>query len=403
LFNSGRVDNCAASELEHINKKVLLSMRKPIVFDVSNHGFGHLAQTGPVIDAVHFAYPDTPLIVRTRHSGELVREFTKSPFRTSRPPPEATMVASSAAHIDLEASANAYSRLFADWEGRLRRELAELARLDPAAIVSNINPMSLEAGRRLGVPTIGLCCMNWLDIYRRYFATRPDASRIVEIMRRAYAGADTFIQPRPHMAMEDLPNRLSIGPIVRQGEDRREALRFQLGLPDTDHLVLVSLGGFSQPDAMDLPRMPGVHWLVRDARPHRADMTAIDGLGVPMLDLIFSADAVISKDSYCTVVEAAAAGTRLVMVPRPDWPEADCLTDWARGRCTFALAPEGLLSPRVLGDCVASVLRQPCLPPVDAPGAEQAARAIAELCGLGISAETPAASREISVEGAPAA
>jgi hypothetical protein len=250
--------------------------------------------------------------------------------------------------------------------------------------------MSLAAARRLGVPGVAMCCMNWADVYSHYYKDRPEAAGGIETMTEGYSGADVFLQPRPHMPMAQLPNGRSIGPICREGRNLRSRLQRVLGLDEDTRIILLTLGGFSSPDAMDLPIIERGHWLIRGPHPAgRDDVIAIETLGFSVLDLTFSADLVVCKDSYCSIVEAARAGTRMAIVPRPDWPETDCLVEWAKRRCNAELAPGGLADGRALKDCLLSTLGRPPLPPVRAGGVEEAITAIEAVCGMQAASRRP--------------
>ena len=370
------------------------SMRYAIVFDISSHGFGHLAQTGPVIDRIHELTPDTRLVVRTKHTPELVGQFLKAPVEFGEPPAEATMVASDVASIDLDASARAYRSLHAYWDAILHKEVELLRRLRPTAVVSNINPMSLAAGRRLGLPALAMCSMNWRDIYSHYFGNRPEASAIIDRLTYAYSCADLFLQLQPHMPMSDLTNLRSIPPIARRGKNRRETLRQKLGLTADKKILLLTLGGAATPKNIKLPLIRGAHWLVRGEGPSgREDVTSFDDLGFSVLDLTFSSDAVICKDSYCSVVEAALAAVKIVIAPRPDWPEVASLLDWVQERCGGVLAPGGLADVQGLKNAVLSALDGAPRPPVCADGVEEAAIAILEASDLHSTAHDQRSSR----------
>jgi len=293
------------------------------------------------------------------------------------------MVAPNAMALDLDASASAFSRLHADWDALVRHETQRLVDLRPAAIVSNINRLSLAAAQRAGVPSVALCCMNWMDIYEKFFGGSPEADRVIETKRRAYSSAEVFLQPRPHMPMENISKRRSIGPIARRGENRRGELRARLGCASDEKIALLTLGGLADPSTLELPHIDGVRWLLRRAiAPDRADVSTIESMGLPLIDLLFSAEVVVGKDSYCTVVEAAHAGAGIVLVPREDWPETACLVDWATQHCNFALAPRGFDQAEILAKAVTKVLSGEPSPPVDIGGVDEAAEVIAVVSGL---------------------
>lgn len=356
---------------------------KTILFDISNHGFGHLSQTAPVIERLRQAFPDLRIVVRTKHPRRVVKEFISSDVQLGDAPAEATMDAPDAMSVDLEASAAAYAQLYARWDDVLNDELQFMQALRPSAVVSNINPLSLAAARRAGAPNIALCCMNWMDIYQSYFGRRPEARRIEQTMHRAYSEVEVFLQPRPHMSMSTLPRRRSIGPIARKGVRRRDELRQRLNLGAGEKLALLTLGGLPNPDSLDLPRIAGLRWVMRRAiAPLRDDVSISEATGLSMLDLLFSVDAVICKDSYCTVVEAACASVGIVMAPRENWPETDCLVEWASEHCNFALAPKGLKDAQGLGVALEKILNSRPKAAIEPTGVDEAVSAIAAAAGL---------------------
>ncbi|KAF2988872.1 hypothetical protein OGR47_15695 [Methylocystis sp. MJC1] len=356
---------------------------KTILFDISNHGFGHLSQTAPVIERLQQCFPNVRMFVRTKHPRSIVKEFISSDIQLGDAPAEATMDAPDAMSVDLEASAAAYAQLYARWDEVLNAEQQFMQALRPSAVVSNINPLSLAAARRAGVPNIALCCMNWMDIYKSYFGCRPEARHIEQTMHRAYSEVEAFLQPRPHMNMSDLPRRRSIGPIARKGVRRIEELRKRLKLGEGEKLALLTLGGLPNPESLDLPRVSGLRWLMRRAiAPLRDDVSTSEAAGLSMLDLLFSVDAVICKDSYCTVVEAACASVGIVMAPRENWPETDCLVEWAAEHCNFALAPNGLKDAQGLGVALEDVLQGRPKAAIEATGVDEAVSAIATAASL---------------------
>jgi hypothetical protein len=129
--------------------------------------------------------------------------------------------------------------------------------------------------------------------------------------------------------------------------------------------------------------MDGVHWIaVGTATQSRKDVSDMGSINFPFIDLVASVDVVFGKDSYGTVAEAACAGTRLVMVPRANWPETSCLVDWAAANCTFALASGGLNDLDATASAIRKVLDAPPAPIVEPTGMAEAVQLIAEHCAL---------------------
>jgi len=137
------------------------------------------------------------------------------------------------------------------------------------------------------------------------------------------------------------------------------------------------------PSETQIPTLDGIHWIVASmtggARDDVSQMISID---LPFIDLVASADVIVGKDSYGTVVEAACAGTKLVMVPRRNWPETSCLIDWAAANCTFALAEDGFKSFDSTACAINKVLGAPGPTIVEPTGIEEAVAIIAAHCDL---------------------
>lgn len=360
------------------------SMRhKVIVFDVSSHGLGHLAQTGPVVGQLKQVFPSLRIILRSGHAREVLSTFINTDFEILPAPREVTMVASSAMIVDLEASAQAYQLVHNNWPRFVAKEVEILREIEPDAVIANVGYLSLAAAQSASVPNLALCCMHWLDVYRSYFSHRPEASAIIADMAAAYSACDLFVQVRPHMPMNDLSNRRPIGVIARCGRNRASELRHRLGLSSQQKIVLFTLGGLPNPPDTSLPTMDGVHWIaVGTATQSRKDVSDMGSINFPFIDLVASVDVVFGKDSYGTVAEAACAGTRLVMVPRANWPETSCLVDWAAANCTFALASGGLNDLDATASAIRKVLDAPPAPIVEPTGMAEAVQLIAEHCAL---------------------
>lgn len=353
-----------------------------VVFDISGHGFGHLGQAAPVIQALAAEYPHVRIVVRSAHPKPLLRDFLGCDVVLAPPPPEATMVMDGPTAVDAARSAEAHRQICDHWEDHVAREAERLAGFGPAILVSDVSYLSLGAAKRLGIPAVALCSLNWGDIVRAYCGTDRGTAKVLDTIDAAYAAADLFLQVEPHMPMERLPNRRPIGPLARIGRARRGDVAAAADIPEQERLVLVSLGGIPGGAGLTLPSMPGVHWLagVGVSGPAGA-VTDAGSLGIPFVDLLASSDAVVTKVGYSTFVEAACNGTPLISAPRDDWPESPYLMDWAQQNACFALAPEGLAGSG-LARAVETVLSAPRRAPVAPAGVGEACGIIAEIGGL---------------------
>lgn len=348
---------------------------------LSAHGYGHAAQTAPVVNALRARLPDLKLTLRTALPRAFLETRFEGVFELIAAADDFGMVMDSALDIALAASARRYAEWHADWEERVARAAAELAQLAPDLVLANVPYLTLAAARAAAIPAAALCSLNWIAIYRHYFGDRPEAGRILDQMLDAYRGAAVFLHPESGMPPEDLPNRMPIGPIARVGVDRRAELERRLGLSQGTRLVLVALGGIELRLDMDSwPRVPGVHWFApASLGARRADVSAIEALGMHFTDLLRSSDAVVGKPGYGTFTEAAVNGVPVLYVRRGDWPEEPYLVRWLQrhGRCLEI--ERSALEYGLLGGALEALWRLPAVSPPPASGVAQAADFLARL------------------------
>jgi hypothetical protein len=356
---------------------------KTVVFDVSNHGLGHLGQIAPVVQELIARYSAVRVIVRCDHPVSVVRGFVGSRVVLDSSPPEAALIMRGPTVIDVPASVAAYRDLHAAWDEHLEREAERLMALTPAVLVADVPYLSLAAASRIGVPTIGFCSINWLDIFRHYCGHERDTAGILHTIEAAYHSADIFLQPRPHMMMPDLPNRRSIGPVARIGRRQRDEVVAALEIAPNTRLVCVTFGGVRLENRIVLPALRGVHWIVPPGCVSEGhNSTQFTHLGISFIDLLTSVDLVLTKDGYCTFVEAACNGVGLVSVPRADWPESIPLVEWADQNVNFAIARGGIADAQGLEAAISAVASARRKMRVDATGVAEAVDVIAQLAGL---------------------
>ena len=339
--------------------------------DISSHGFGHLAITAPVLNAVAEICPDLRLTVRSGLPPDKLRQRIVPAFAHLAASSDFGYVMHDALHIDLAATAAAYRAAHARWPARVAAEAAFLEQLRPDAVLSNVSCLPLAGAARAGIPALAICSLNWADLFKHFFGHEDWAPPIHAEMLAAYRSAQAFIRITPAMAMSDLANTIRVGPVTRRGR------RHDLGLNDAK-AVLVALGGIAhQLPVAAWPRLPGIRWLVagqwRCAHP---DAIAYEDFGLAFTDLLCSADAIVTKPGYGTFTEAAGNGVPVLYQRRADWPEQDCLIAWLHdhARCQeisgVDLAAGNLAAP------LASLWEQTPPPLPQADGARVAAELI---------------------------
>jgi hypothetical protein len=212
-----------------------------LVVDITAHGFGHLAQTAAVLNAL----PTTnlQLTIRSLASAEILRErihhaFTLIPYQQDN-----GMVMLDALRVDSAASFAWYQTFHENFTQRIQQASQDLACLKPDILLTNVPYLSLEAAYHLNIPSIALCSLNWADLFKAYCCAEVEADKIYTQMQAAYSKASLFLRPTPAMPMEWLTNTQTISPLVAKGRQQAQRLRQHLGVSAEMKIVLVSLGG----------------------------------------------------------------------------------------------------------------------------------------------------------------
>lgn len=357
--------------------------------DISSHGFGHLAQTAPVLNRLAELHPDLRITLRSGLPTARLRQRIRVPFAHIATASDFGYIMLDALHIDLPATAAAYRAASADFPDRVAADAALFEKLGVDAVFANVSYVPLAAAQRAGIPASALCSLNWADLFAHYFGREDWSAPIHAEMLAAYRGAH-FMRTEPGMPMSDLPDQSVVGTIAAIGQERRAELRQKLGAGRTARVGLVALGGIPMRLPVERwPQTPGMYWLVpANWRAARADFHAIETIGWPFADLLRSVDAVVTKPGYGTFAEAACNGTAVLYQRRADWPEQEPLIEWLHAHARAReVAGEHLQS----GSFVATLdeLLQTAVPPVrpagstlgvpTACGADAAARQLAAL------------------------
>ena len=361
-------------------------MKQPahLFVDISAHGFGHLAQAAPVLNALSKRLPELRLTIRSGLPTDKLQARVTADFTHLQERSDFGYVMHDAVNLDLEATALAYRRQHADWDGLVDRDARLFRELQPNLVFSDVAYLPLAGAARAGIPSVSMCSLNWAELFAHFFASEDWAAAIHRQMLDAYAGAECFLRATPGMAMADLPRLRPIGPLAALGNDCRQLLRERLGSGKDERLVLIAFGGFDkQLPIAAWPAIPGVRCLIPQAwQLTHPSVSAFEPLRLSIADVLRSVDAVLTKPGYGTFAEAACNGTPLLYLRREDWPEQDFLIDWLQthGRCREISAGE-LLAGRLLPSLEA--LWHQAAPPIPTPsGAEDAAAVLLPWLGM---------------------
>ena len=298
--------------------------------DISSHGFGHLAQVAPILNALAMRVPSLRLTIRSGLPREKMRARITAPFEHLVGRSDFGFVMLDAVRIDSAATAEAYRSWHVGWAQRVTDEAVFLRRMAPDLVLTDVAYLPLAGAVTAGIPSLSMCSLNWADLFAHVFGREAWARSIHDQILAAYRGAKCFLRLTPAMPMPDLANTRNVAPVAALGRECRGELLAKIGAASDERIVLIAFGGFDKNlDAARWPVLPGIRWLVPESWGiARGDMAALEPLRRNFTDLLRSVDAVLTKPGYGTFTEAACNGTPLLYVRRDDWPEQDCLIDW---------------------------------------------------------------------------
>lgn len=348
---------------------------------ISGHGFGHVAQTAPVLNALMKLLPNLRLTLRSSVPLAHLRSRISAEFHYLPEAVDPGMEMVSALEVDVERSFQSYAEVHRDWEQRVASEAERVAQLQPDAVLTNVAYLPLAAAARCGIPAAAMCSLNWADIFQDFCGDMPGASDIVEQIREAYLQTDAFLRLSPAMPMSWIPQLQELGPVAQPRPSRRPQIDCKLGLAAGRKLVLVSMGGIAMRLPVECwPAMPDVLWLVPDAwQSEREDCIALGSLGMDFSEVLASCDALLTKPGYGSFVEAACAGVPVMYVKREAWPEQDALISWLERHGTTRELEAQQLHSGEFADELQNLLAQPKPIPVEPSGTPAAAQYLASL------------------------
>ncbi|MBI4936754.1 MAG: hypothetical protein HY846_00790 [Nitrosomonadales bacterium] len=351
-----------------------------LLVDISSHGFGHIAQTAPVVNELAQHIPGLCITLRTTAPASYLRQRFLCDFRHLPVALDFGMHMTNAVDVEAEKSALAYRAFHAGWDEKVEQEARAMRALQADVLLANVPYLSLAAACLASVPAIAMCSLNWADIYRHYCAEDAACGTISAQMLEAYNSARCFLKIQPALPMADIPSARNIGPVARVGSNQRAQLSEKLRLRNDEKLVLVAMGGMEFRLPVERwPRLPGVHWLIPQAwEVERSDMPALESMGIAFGDVLASCDTVLTKPGYGTFVEAACAGVPVLYVARKDWPEEPYLVNWLKRNGLCAEVERERVLTGELGDLLAQVWRMPAPSRPLATGASEAAQYLIE-------------------------
>ena len=349
---------------------------------ISGHGYGHAAQVVPVLNTLARRAPHLKALLRTSLPSTFFEPRLKLTWELSPAQQDIGCVQNGPLTIDVPGTWEAHRALHTEWDQKIETEAALIREAHPAVVLSDISHLGIAAGAAAGIPTIGLSSLSW-DLVLEPFVDPaiPEHAVILRQIRDAYGKADRFLRVTPGLAMTAFRAMDDIGPIAEPSTPERMTLRRSLGADDADRIILVGFGGIPL-DTLPferMARMPASRFIFDGPVPKGSSrVVPLSALGLPFKQVLASADLILTKPGYGTIVESVALGIPVVYVRRYNFADEQSLVDYLHhyGRGAELSRDDfyrGAWEPAVH----LALAQQPAAPPPPLSGPQDAAQFLA--------------------------
>ena len=322
-----------------------------IAFYVSGHGFGHASRDIEVVNTLHAARPDIPLLVRTSAPRWIFDLTLRAPVEWMPLEADTGVAQVDSLRLDIPETLRRADAFHGSLAERAEAEARLLRDCGVRLVVGDIPPLAFAAARTAGLPSVALGNFTWDWIYGAY----PEAAawpRLVPALREAYSAADLALRLPLNGGFEPFDRIEDVPFIARRSTRTPSDVRARFGLPADRPLVLASFGGYGLRD-IDLTALADVQgWrivLTSNVRARRregdpvaelppaadpgkmppnvahVDERDIYAAGYRYEDIVAAVDAVATKPGYGIIAECIANDTAILYTSRGRFVEYDML------------------------------------------------------------------------------
>jgi uncharacterized protein (TIGR00661 family) len=165
-----------------------------IAFYVSSHGFGHMTRCLAIMEELLEKTDYTIYVASGAFQNGFARTYLArfsdrivyKDFQTE----VGLVTVKNSLSVDMERLEKELRDFVAGWETTVEEEVRFLRDLDIACVISDISPIGILVGEKLGVRNVGIANFTWVE---QYESLRLDED-LINRFRNAYAKLDYFIE-----------------------------------------------------------------------------------------------------------------------------------------------------------------------------------------------------------------
>lgn len=307
----------------------------PIVWcSISSHGFGHAAQTIPILNQLGTVVENLYVILRTCVSPSIFQEHLHVKWEVQAVSQDIGCIQRGPLDIDVAKTWDAYQEFHANWSQRVNQEAEAINKAQTNLVISNISYLAIASAFQVHRPVVAIASLCWDQVLQPFIQrSQADHQAIYEHIRHEYAKANRLIRLHPAIDMTAFPCVTDTGPSFPLAKSSSQGLRKLLGIEREETLVLIAFGGvpLTSLPLDQLETCKGFHFLVGGMLldSSRTRIHRIEDCMMPFGEMMRQADVIMTKPGYATIMIAVHYGIPLVYVRRNSFIDEQGLVDYA--------------------------------------------------------------------------
>jgi L-arabinokinase len=355
--------------------------KRPIVYYISAHGYGHGVRSCDIVRAWNRLFPDVPVFLSTDLPASFLQNRLSSDIDMIRPGRfDVGMVQLDSVRVDVAATLQEVAALYAVRDRKVADECTFLCTQDAAVVVADIPAMPIEAARKAGLPSIAIGNFAWDWIYSAFAETDARWKPIVSAFAEGYRQADLLLRLPFAGDMSTFPRTEDLPLVASPGRERREEISSLTGCSRDKKWALLSFTTLDWDDEAlaraekledyELITVLPLEW-------DRRNIYAVDRTQVLFSDVLASVDVVVTKPGFGIMSECIVNRKPMIYVGRTDFIEYPVLLKGVEQYIRNYYLPAEQLYAGDLGEALERIWQQPDPPAsIGSGGAEIAARRI---------------------------
>ena len=221
-------------------------------------------------------------------------------------------------------------------DNSLSSVIAEIKKLQPHFILSDISPMGIKVGQLLDIPTILMENFTWDWIYQPFLDEEKQFEEVIATLKQIYSSANMRLQCTPFCQVVEGTTKLN--PIYRASQEERKYIFGRLGIDEDQKFILVTTGGISMQHSFR--EVAEDHFLVvpgdfNGVTTNNQTIYLPMNTEIPFQDLVKVASCVVGKAGYGTVSECWGMNTPFIGVFRDSFRESSVLRKFCKQNLAF--------------------------------------------------------------------